>query len=202
MTRATARYAFAMPPSWKGQSNALDSGGQILAFVDDNNQGKTDALVTIVAQPTKLATIDELEKAIVPKGELISKKISVKDASQKDGSVIIVRTVLFPSQTSSGHDTVFSLLSTDAAQPHRKSQFEANDKTKDLRVMALFSLRVQPTGNWLVSMTCQARGELYPSYINEVICNYLVIFSFCFQCLFRLDADGVEFAWHKARSCF
>ena len=38
-----------MPPSWKGQSNALDSGGQLLAFVDDNNQGKTDALVTVVS---------------------------------------------------------------------------------------------------------------------------------------------------------
>jgi len=127
-------YAFAMPPSWKGQSNALDSGGQLLAFVDDNNQGKTDALVTILAQPTKLSTIDELEKAIVPKGEVLSKKIAIKDSSQTDGSVII---------------------------------FEANDKAKNLRVMALFSLRTLPSGNWLVSMTCQASEELYPSYITE-----------------------------------
>ena len=42
-----------------------------------------------------------------------------------------------------------------------------------MRVQALFSLRVLPEGNWLVSMTCQAQEDLYPQYIDEVCARLL-----------------------------
>jgi len=132
-------YAFAMPPNWRGESRQLDSGGQILAFVDDKNQGKTSAIVTVVAQPTKLDKFEELEQAIVPRGNMQSKKVANKDASHSDGSVVIYETK------------------------------DVNKAGTSVRVQALFCLRIKPEtgGNWIVSMTAQADEDLYPSYVDE-----------------------------------
>ena len=82
------RYAFAVGPKWEGSTQQLDNGGQIIAFAD-KTQEKPDKVtrIILVAQPSPVASYEELERAIEPQGKVLAVETIEKASGKSDGFV-------------------------------------------------------------------------------------------------------------------
>ncbi|KAJ1481520.1 hypothetical protein T484DRAFT_1954034 [Baffinella frigidus] len=127
-------YAFAVPPTFQGQSQAVDNGGQIIAFFDAELEPRdVSCRITLVAQPSPVANLEELESALQLSGKKESSQRLVKEKSRDDGEVLLI----------------------DQIQ---------DDKTHIITVFALRLKPNGSDVNWLVSLSAQAKGDTWPEY--------------------------------------